>query len=244
MFFFDSYKEIEKTGNLSAKLSKKHTEGPMELMKKDRLKIEPVKRIAGVFPEGKVTLVLGLPGTGKTTSTLKAFIRDGIKPIWFNYDMSDTVIDTEKDVDMFDGEHVIDFLNGEIDDIKDRVVIIDTYERLWELVSAEDKLRKKTYRRTKEEMQHLIVNLLEKRCEMDGNTIVVIAHPTEYVGRDGIFNDNPTLARRAYELISLEVKLSTSIKDLKAGTAATRWTYIKKARCYSGKTSIQDWMRE
>jgi len=216
----------------------------MTLMDKDRLVLSPVKRLAEVFPENKVTLVLGLPGSGKTTSVLKALKQDGIKPIWFNYDHSDTVIDTSNDVDMFDGEYVPYFINGEIDDIKNRVIVIDTYERMWEQLEFRNMQKEKEFRLTRVELQHSIVTLLEKVSEQNNNTIIVIAHPEEYVGRDGIFKDNPTLARRAYEILSFEKRLSTSIKELKAGNAETNFMYIKKGRCYTGKTTFIDWMRD
>ena len=51
-----------------------------------QLVIEPIKRIGEIFPQNKLTLLTGLPGTGKTYSTIKAFNRDGITPIYFNLD--------------------------------------------------------------------------------------------------------------------------------------------------------------
>lgn len=51
----------------------------MKLMNKDKLMITKINRIAEVIPEKRLTLVLGFPGSGKTTSILKALVKQGIK---------------------------------------------------------------------------------------------------------------------------------------------------------------------
>jgi hypothetical protein len=215
----------------------------MKLMNKDRLMISKINRIAEVIPESKLTLVLGLPGSGKTTSVLKALVGQGIKPIWFNYDESDTPLDTEKDIHMFNGEYALDLVLGNIEDLKDEVILIDTYERFWEQFIHWNLSKDRKDRYTTDELKHLLVNLLETRCK-EGLTVLVLAHPEEYVGRDGIFKDNPVLARRAYEIISFETRLSTSVKELRAGNGTSHFMYLKKARAFTGNTTYMNWMRD
>ena len=214
----------------------------MTLLDKDRLVIKPVERIATLIPKNKVTLVLGLPGTGKSTTILKALIEDGIKPIWFNMDESDTPLDTVNDIDMFDGKYVLDFINGRFTDLTGSVVVLDTYERMYEMVEYSNNLKEPKDHKTKDKLQMSLVHALEARAK-EGITVIVIAHPEEYVGRDGIFKDNPFLARRAYEIISFETKISHSLKDLKSGKATTNLLYLKKARNYTGETTLINWMR-
>jgi KaiC/GvpD/RAD55 family RecA-like ATPase len=215
----------------------------MTLLNKDRLVIKPVERIATVIPKDRVTLVLGLPGTGKSTTILKALIEDGIKPIWFNMDESDTPLDTVNDIDMFDGEYVLDFINGKFTDLAGSVVVLDTYERIYEMIEYNNSLKEPGDKLSKEKLQASLVHALEDRAK-EGITVIVIAHPEEYVGRDGIFKDNPSLARRAYEIVSFETRLSTSMKEMANGKGVTNLMYLKKARNYNGKTILINWMRD
>jgi hypothetical protein len=212
--------------------------------------MEKVDRIGTVFPKNKLTLVLALPGSGKTTTTLKALIADNIVPIWFNLDYSDTTANKDK-IEQFDDTYLMDLLLLKIEDVKDRVILIDTYERLEEVV-IHYLIDSKTPL-PKDEVKRYIVNKLEELAD-SGVTVIVLAHPEDYVGRDGIFNDNIFLPRRAYEVISMETKLSTSTQVLKGekklkGTnkleeSTSYFTHIKKGRAYDGPRVIHNWMRD
>lgn len=213
----------------------------MTLLDKERLIPSPVERIGQLIPKGKLTLVLGLGGTGKSTSILKALIQDNIKPIWFNFDESETPLDISM-IDCFSGKYCLNFIFGKYDDVKNKTIVIDTYERLWEKFINLNKQKAKSDRMTSEELKIYLVNYLEHNCKINNNTIIVIAHSKEYVGKDGIFTDNETLVRRAYEVIAIEVKVSTSKKEIQNGNAETQYTYVKKGRGYTGKRVIINWM--
>jgi len=208
----------------------------MTLLNKERLMIETVDRI-GVFPKNKVTLMLGLPGVGKSTTAIKELQHHGVIPIWFNLDHSDTTADKDK-IDMFDDKYLSDLLMCKIGDIKGRVVVIDTYTRLDSYVRDEMSAYTDGV-----DIQKFIVNRLELLAN-SGVTVIVLAHPEDYVGRDGIFKDNPLLARNCYELITIETRISTAKKELESGNAISYYTYIKKGRNYKGDTFITNWMRD
>lgn len=143
---------------------------------------------------------------------------------------------------MFKGDYILDFILSNIGDLKDEIVLIDTYERFCEQFMQWNLSKDRKDRYTSEELKHLVVNLLEERCKKE-TTVLVLAHSEEYVGRDGIFKDNPVLTRRAYEIISFETRLSTSVKELKVGNRTSNFIYLKKARAFTGKTTYLNWMR-
>ena len=48
--------------------------------------IEPATLIGNLIPSNKLTLLTGLPGTGKSYSVVKFLNKEGIKPIVLNLD--------------------------------------------------------------------------------------------------------------------------------------------------------------
>lgn len=159
--------------------------------------------VGKVFPKGKVSLLYGIIGSGKSYTTLKALTEDGIKPFYVNLDHTDGL----EEFDMVEvGYDVITALfSGLADDfIKDGVVVIDTYTRLKEhpifnSLSDED-----------------IVAILEELCIKANTTLIIIGHAGDYVGAKDIFDDNPILARSAHECILLDKKYKAGKgKDIK-----------------------------
>ena len=210
----------------------------MKLLELDRLEIKPIERLGRVFPKGEMTLVFGLPGSGKTVSTLRELNKDGIKPIFFNLDHS--VVDEDIETEMFD-EKVLQYLFTEdIEDIRGSVVVIDTYTRL------EPILQDLYYNQTGKKPSDLaIFKMLDYIRTKYDLTLIIIGHSVDYVGKDGIFKDNEIIIRNCFEYIYVDRKESSSTKkgkdDKKVTTiTTTRYAKVGKGRGYSGDFILSD----
>ena len=200
----------------------------MKYMDKKQLTIEPVDRIGGLFPKNKITLLTGLPGTGKSYSTIKFLNKNNIVPIYFNLDHSEI---GNLESDMFDNNDLVELMNSEnkYTDLENKVIVIDTYSRLESLTEKRDRE---------------LVDLLESLVETYNFTLIILAHPEDYVGRDSIFKDNTTLVRNCYEHIHLEAKITSSTKNKETTITVMHIMYVKKGRSYIGDRTVIDWMRE
>lgn len=197
----------------------------MKLLQKKRLEVTSIERIGGLIPVGKLTLVTGLPGSGKSYSTIKFLNSHGIRPIYFNLDETEI---GELDTEMFGSEDLMDLLNFNYTDLSDQVIILDTYTRVEHISNL-----------SKEEL----AERLEQLSIYYNATIILIAHPEEYVGKDGIFKDNITIARNCYEFLHLEKNISSSTSKGTTTKTSSFWLYINKGRGYSGDRIIENWMR-
>ena len=200
-------------------------------MKVSNMKIanlKPYIRIGGIIPKGKLTLVTGLAGTGKSFTILKFLNSQNIKPVYFNLDEDSAL--TKLDAIFPDPDHLHDLLHDKITDLKGHVIVIDTYQRVVDLMatSGNDKVFQETFTKT----------LLDITKQHDCS-IIVIGHPEDYVGKDGIFKDNQSLVRNCHEHIHLDLILPRG----KTITNSVHRTFIKKGRGFSGKRIIDDWMR-
>jgi predicted ATP-dependent serine protease len=200
----------------------------METKEMKIINLKPYNRIGGLIPENKLTLITGLPGTGKSYSLLKFLNQEKIKPIYFNLD-EDASLQT-MDAIFPVSEHLSDFLDSKITDLKGHTIVIDTYQRVVDLIAKKGN--------TKEFQESFTKNLLEiskkEKC-----TIIIIGHPEDYVGKDSIFKDNQSLVRNCHEHIHLDVILPRG----KTVTEVVYRTFIKKGRGFTGERIIENWMR-
>jgi len=200
------------------------------------MKLKPIKnkkllfckKIAKFIPEAKVTLLTGLPGTGKTISILKHLNKYGIKPIIFNLDEDAEVLKYKLTGSISSAKTFINFINGKYTDLDNEVVIIDTYQRVEEILKIT---------KTKHELK--FTSRLLHLAKKHSITIIIIGHPADYVGRSSIFNDNPSLIRNCYEHLHLD-----KIEDKRRKPPTLNYRlYVNKARG-TGAFIIENWMRD
>ena len=200
----------------------------MQVLTMSNAILTPIPRIGDIIPIGKLTLLTALPGSGKSYSLLKFLNLNQVKPVMFN-------LDQDAALQQFDTYHFIEpdllreVLNGEATDLKDTVIVIDTYVRLLDVLGVPENTK---------EIQIQIAQQLEKLCSFYQCTIIIIGHPEDYVGRSSIFKDNQYLVRCAEEHIHIDKILST-----KKGTQPEYRMYINKGRGLGCKI-FDDWMRE
>ncbi len=190
--------------------------------------IKKFSRIGNLIPVGKLTLITGLPGTGKSYSTIKFLNKHDIKPLYLNLDESD--ID-DLDVTMYGPEPLKPLIKGELTGLSGEVMIIDTYSRLEEyigLIGASEKEKSD------------LVTTLEHRCIEENVTIIIIGHPEDYVGKASIFKDNQALVRKCAEHIHLDCILPSGKKN----NGIHYRMFIKKGRGIGGVAIVENWMRD
>ena len=134
---------------------------------------------------------------------------------------------------MFGSSQLSSLFELKYTDLQDTVIIIDTYTRLESHFNISRDMDKKK-----------IVDRMEDIVEHYGCTLIVIAHPEEYVGKDGVFKDNIYLARNCYEFFHLEKQISSTTKQNKTIKSVSYWLYVNKGRGYHGDRIIGNWMRE
>ena len=183
--------------------------------------------LAEVFPEKKLTLLHGSVGSGKSYSVIKAFNTAGIKPVYVAVEASWGLRDLDK---YYTGESLFaDMIGGkEIPDLKDQVVIIDTYTRVQTSLQAAL-------------TDEGIVNLFEKMVSDYDITLVIVGHTRTFVSRDGVFDDNIYLVRNSAEELFLEKKAVAKTKDRPAHYKFA--LHILKGRGNGGARVIDNWMR-
>ena len=191
--------------------------------------ITPIPRIAGIIPINRLTLLTALPGCGKSYSLLKFLNLNHITPIFFNLD-EDAALQEFSMYNFTDPDILKSIMLGEAEDLKDTVIVIDTYIRLLDVLGVSENTK---------ETQIEVAQQLEKLCEYYQCTIIVIGHPEDYVGRSSIFKDNQYLVRCAAEHVHIDKILST-----KKGSQPEYRMYVNKGRGISGSKIYEDWLRE
>ena len=202
----------------------------MDIAEMPKLIVPNYVHIGGIIPKNELTLIAGLAGVGKTYTLVKFLNMNQITPVIVNLDYAPL----NKLACLQYGEVFLDhaFIKDDITGLTDRVVIIDTYQRL------ADYLISKFKKITNSE----IVRLLETFVKKNQCTLIIIGHPEDYIGKDGVFKDNPVLVRNAAEYIHIDQMLPRA----KNGTTTDIifQTTIKKGRANGGTRIIQNWLRE
>jgi len=193
------------------------------------MKILNYTRIGNIIPKHSLTLVTGLPATGKSFSILKFLNQEQVKPFVFNLDEDPALLQFPYLGMTSDKNLLKGFLNGEVEDLDNEVIVIDTYSRMIADLGLEN---------TKEEQREITDKLLNL-CKTKNYTIIIIGHPEDYVGRSSIFNDNQSLARDSHEHLHFDKIMSSSSKP----TPPIYRFYINKGRGIGGTQIIDNWMR-
>jgi len=197
------------------------------------VKNEPMERIGGIFAKGRLNLLHGIQGSGKSYGAIKALNSDGIEPVHVNLDESTgfeelkvTNVGEDFMIDLFLENFEKDFFDG-------HVVMIDTYTRLEQWAFSRGIIV------TKEALFNAI-EAIDKYYS--GLTLIIVGHTQPFVGRDGIFNDNLPLVRGCAEELYLEKQFIKASKTMEAHTKYTM--HVCKGRGYDGKRDIAGWMRD
>lgn len=201
----------------------------MKILPISPMKINKYIRIGNIIPKEALTLVTGLPATGKSFTILKFLNQEGIKPFIFNLDEDPTQLQFKSLGMTSDKELLKAFLAGEIEDLDNEVIVIDTYSRLIADLGLNNT----------EQEQRWITDTLLNLCKTKHYTIIVIGHPEDYVGKSSIFKDNQSLVRDCHEHIHFDKTLPTG-KNIKNISYAT---YINKGRGIGGSSVIENWLR-
>jgi predicted ATP-dependent serine protease len=197
-------------------------------MKLPKLKISSYVRIGGIIPKNEVTVVVGLPSTGKTHTTIKFLNEHKITPVVFNLDES--VHDITLQCHSVEGKYITDFYNGRFSDLKDLVVIIDTYQLMTdELTNDPDST----------EFKKEVSKKLREIAHTEECTIIVIGHTEDFASKDGIFEANKYLIRDCAEHIIMTAKSTNKMTN----NTISYHTTIKKGRGIGGTIIIENWMR-
>ena len=199
----------------------------MELFPMSKPQFKSYVRIGNIIPKNALTLLTALPGCGKSYTLLKFLNSEGIEPIYFNLD-EDPELLKFKSAMSSDISVLRLLLDNKFSDVSGKVVVIDTYQRLQELLEVPF---------TKIGQEH-ITKVLMDLCKMSKCTVVIVGHPQDYVGKSSIFTDNPSLIRNAHEHIHIDKILST-----KKDAVPVYRTFVNKARGLGGTRVIEGWMR-
>lgn len=201
----------------------------MKILPTPAMKISNYVRIGNIIPKSSLTLVTGLPATGKSFTTLKFLNQEGIKPFVFNLDEDPSQLQFKTIGMTSDREALKAFINGEIEDLDNEVIVIDTYSRLIAELGIQNT----------EQEQRWITDTLLNLCKSKGYTIIIIGHPEDYVGKSSIFKDNQSLVRDCHEHIHFDKTMPTG-KNIQNISYAT---YINKGRGIGGSSVIENWLR-
>ena len=123
------------------------------------------KRIGNMIPENELTLFTGLPGTGKSYSLLKFLNLNDVSPILFNLDQDATLQQFKLNGELVDGKSLMNLVKLEYKDLKDEVVVIDTYQQAKEMLGIGS-----------ENGQQKFTQQLVKLCRESLCTVIVVGH--------------------------------------------------------------------
>jgi len=196
--------------------------------------------LGNLIPKGKITLLHGASGSGKTYSLLKFLNSNYIEPYFIDFDDNTIYKDKFKFIHI-DGYKLVNHLfNKEsINDLsnilRNKVVVIDTYA-----------LANNAIRAKKEEYNIDInygVDNLCKTLQSFEVTVIILAHTKYYAGKqqepDCSFVFANHVACRLH-LVNIE-KIDSRTKDKQI--KRTSYLEIEKLRGYDGERIIKDWMR-
>lgn len=197
-------------------------------LKGKNMKIIPYSRIGGIIPKGMFTLVTGLPATGKSYTLLKFLNQQNIKPFLFNLDYDPTLQTFDLLGSTADPDTLNAFLNGEVDDLDNEVIILDTYTRMISDLGLENT------EQNQRDLDNKILNL----CKTKGYTIIVVGHTAHYATRSNIFIDNPFMVRDCHEQLHFERIEENTKKPLHY-----KMTVVKNRGNTVQEQTIENWLR-
>lgn len=202
----------------------------MKVFPMPKFSIQSYLRIGKIIPNHRLTLFTGLPSVGKSYTLFKFLNVNKVEPIWFNLDEDPSLTQFSFKGMTSDKSLLRAFFEGDIEDINDECIVIDTYSRMTAELEIVNNL----------ENQRLITNRLLDLTKKYNSTIIVLAHPEDYVGKSSIFNDNQSLVRDCHEHLHIDKLVSSSRKQ---EDILYRF-YLNKGRGIGGTQIIDNWMRE
>jgi len=197
-----------------------------------RMETKPYELIGSLIPKGKITLLHGRSGSGKTYSLLSFLNKHDIEPIYLDFDDNDMYKDTFKMIHL-DGKLFVGSMRDKVfaksvkREFRDRVIIIDTYTNCNLALSAVG-----SEARTED---------IAKMFEGINCTVIVIAHTDYYSGKkaepdtDKVFANHVACRLHLHKEDSLD-KRNKSVKTI-------IYLEIEKLRGVS-KNIVPNWMRE
>ncbi len=179
--------------------------------------------IGELVPKNRLTVLHGLQGSGKTYSLIKMLNNEAIIPIYIDLDHTDGI--SRLDYVRVSAKliHTVLLKGLDMSELENRVIIIDTYSRLHEILSKS---------KTNEE----ILRWLEALVNKYKITLIVVGHTKNFIGKDGVFTDNESLVRGCSEELFLEkAKYKKTTKE-KAKIVYT--LHVNKGRGNGGARQI------
>jgi hypothetical protein len=184
--------------------------------------------IGGVIPTNKMTLFHGAQGSGKTYSLIAMLNSEGVIPYYIDLDHT-TGIDKLFLYRLNKGLLLSMLAGEEIEGLANKVIIVDSYTRIME------ELEIKGY------TDQQIADKFETLVTKYKITLVIIGHTRLFASKDGIFSDNPILARNSAEELFLE---KVQYKKTKTKPAHIEYIlHVYKGRGNGGARVIPMWMR-
>jgi len=179
-----------------------------------------VELIANVFRKGKIGIIYGESGVGKTISTIKALNAANEKPILLDFDDNDSPESNNCEYIHIDGLKIIDNgkLNLKIEYPKSRIYIVDTWKSFNSNFGNENDA----------------MLALEQLIDLTGSTIIIIDHNVDIASKQDI----PMMDGSLVNHLGFKLWLRVGKDKEKCRNVLE----IKKLRGYSGNKSIKDWM--
>ncbi len=179
-----------------------------------------LEKIGDLIPVGKVTLLHGRSGCGKTLSILKYMISHDVKPIFIDFDSNDEY--NSMNIVHVDGYRLIDVMKESksvLNEFKNQTIVIDTY------IKANQTLLDNDIGDI-----HSLIDALTDR----GSTVIVIAHTSYYSGKPAEPDVDVVFANH----VACRLHLHNEVKQTKTSI----WLEIEKLRGTDSR-NIVDWMR-
>ena len=186
------------------------------------VKGKTLEKIGDLIPKGKVTLIHGRSGCGKTLSIIKYMENQNVEPYFIDFDSNDEYDDMK--LTHIDGYKLIDKMkydNSVIDAFKNQVVIVDTYAKAEQIMNSSNDIG---------DIHSFIDALIDR-----GNTVIAIAHTAYYSGKPA----EPMVDAMFANHVACRLHLHNEVKQTKTSI----YLEIEKLRGTDSKI-IKNWMRE
>ena len=135
------------------------------------------EKVAGLFPKGKISLLYGDSGLGKTVSTVKALNAVGVVPILYDFDDNPVSDEVNCEYILINGENTLvrdgdttDFRDDNFEVPRERVFIIDTWSSFSEWFSSERDA----------------ISFIKRNFIRNNNTVIIIGHAKDIATRRDI----------------------------------------------------------